>query len=256
MAKQQHSSQVAYQPINTPGIHEANTGAAFSWLRQGAHDFASAPLLSLAYGVIFALLSAAIAYASMNEPGLTLTFMLSLLIVGPFLATGLYQVARGKSFSARDTLQILARHKKRLAVFVLMLLLITVAWIRLSSLFVAVYYGQLSPDIEFFTSSLSSPEAVRFVVPLMISAVVFAFLIFAASALSLPMIVDGKAETIPAFITSLKAIIKQPAAMLVWAGTIAALTLMGIATLFIGLVFIFPLLGYATWHSYQQLVKA
>ena len=260
MAKQQQAPQMVYQPISTPGIRDANTGAAFTWLRQGAQDFASAPLLSLTYGLIFALLSAAIAYASMNQPGLTLTFMASLLIVGPFLATGLYQVARlkaqGKAFSPRDTLQILNRHKKRVAVFVMLLLLITVAWIRLSSLFVAVYYGQLSPDVEFFASSLSSPEAIRFVAPLMITAVLFAFLIFAASALSLPMIVDGKAEMIPAFITSLKAIARQPATMLVWAGLIAALTLMGIATLFIGLVFIFPLLGYATWHSYQQLVKS
>ena len=39
------------------------------------------------------------------------------------------------------------------------------------------------------------------------------------------MIVDGKAETIPAFITSLKTIIKQPAVMLVWAGLIAGLFL-------------------------------
>ena len=259
MSKQQ-TPQMVYQPIYTPGIRNANTGAAFSWLRQGAHDFASAPLLSLGYGLIFALLSAGIAYASINQPGLTLTFVASLLIVGPFLATGLYQVARlqdeGKAFSLRDTLQILNRHKARVAVFVLMLLLMTVAWIRLSSLFVAVYYGQVSLDIGMFASAFGSAEGLRFAAPLMITAVLFAFLIFTVSALSLPMIIDGKAEIIPAFLTSLKAIASQPGTMLVWAGLIAALTLMGIATLFIGLIFIFPVLGYATWHSYRDMVKS
>lgn len=260
MAKQQQTPQMVYQPINTPGIRDANTGAAFTWLRQGAQDFASAPLLSLAYGLVFALLSAAIAYASLNKPGLTLTFMASLLIVGPFLATGLYQVARlqgqGKAFSLRDTLLTVNRNKARVAVFVLMLLLMTMAWIRISSLVVAVYFGQMSPDVGLFASAFGSAEGLRFAAPLMVTAMLFGFLLFAASALTLPMIVDGKTEMIPAFITSLKTIIKQPATMLVWAGLIAGLTLIGIATLFVGLVFIFPLLGYATWHSYQDMVKS
>ena len=260
MAKLEHTPQLVYQPVTTPDIRNADTGAAFTWLRQGAQDFASAPLLSLAYGLVFALLSAGIAYASLNRPELTLTFMASLLIVGPFLATGLYQVARlqrqGKPFSLRDNLRFLSRHKARVAVFVLMLLLMTVAWIRISSLIVAVYFGQVSPDVGMFAGAFGNAEGVRFAAPLMITAMLFGFLLFAASALSLPMIVDGRAEMIPAFITSLKSIVKQPATMLVWAALIAGLTLMGIATLFVGLVFIFPLLGYATWHSYQQLVKA
>lgn len=259
MAQAQPTERMEYQPIRTPAVLNTHTAAAFSWLRQGAQDFVHAPLLSLAYGLIFALLCAGIAYASLNRPELSLTFMASLLIIGPFLATGLYQVAslrgQGKPFSLRDNLRFLSRHKTRVAVFVLMLLLITMAWIRLSSLIVAVYFGQVSPEMGMFGGAFGSTEGVRFATPLLITAVLFGFLLFAASALSLPMIVDGRAEMIPAFITSLKSIIKQPATMLVWAGLVAGLTLIGIATLFIGLVFIFPLLGYATWHSYQAMVK-
>ena len=260
MAQAQSTERMEYQPIRTPTVKKTDTAAAFSWLRQGAQDFANAPLLSLAYGLIFALLSAGIAYASLNQPVLSLTFMASVLIVGPFLATGLYQVARlqqqNKPISLRENLQFLRRHTTRVAVFVLMLLLISLAWIRISSLIIAVYYGQVSPDIEFFVSAFGSAEGVRFMAPLLTASVLFGFLVFAASALSLPMIVDGKAEMIPAFITSLKAIVKQPLTMLVWAGVIAALTLISIATLFVGLVFIFPILGYATWHSYQDMVKS
>ena len=30
---------------------------------------------------------------------------------------------------------------------------------------------------------------------------------------------------------------------------------LGIATLFVGLVFAFPLIGHATWHAFRDLVR-
>ena len=75
------------------------------------------------------------------------------------------------------------------------------------------------------------------------------------SLLTLPMLIDGKAELIPALITSFRAVFQQPRVMLLWAAIVAGLTFIGMATMFVGLIFIFPLLGYATWHSYRDLVK-
>ncbi len=43
--------------------------------------------------------------------------------------------------------------------------------------------------------------------------------------------------------------------MAVWAMSIVALTAVGIATAFVGFAVIFPVLGYATWHSYRALVR-
>jgi uncharacterized membrane protein len=43
--------------------------------------------------------------------------------------------------------------------------------------------------------------------------------------------------------------------MALWAALIVALTALGVMTLFIGLAIVFPILGYATWHSYRALVK-
>jgi uncharacterized membrane protein len=41
--------------------------------------------------------------------------------------------------------------------------------------------------------------------------------------------------------------------MALWAGLIATLTVLGIATSFVAMLVIFPVLGYATWHSYKRL---
>jgi uncharacterized membrane protein len=130
-----------------------------------------------------------------------------------------------------------------------------IAWIRFSTLMVALWFGQLSPGIEAFTSALGSAEGITFLAVLFASGGLFALIVFAASALTLPMLIDGKAELIPALITSFKAVFQQPRVMLTWAAIVAGLTFIGMATMFAGLVFIFPLLGYATWHSYRDLVK-
>jgi uncharacterized membrane protein len=39
-----------------------------------------------------------------------------------------------------------------------------------------------------------------------------------------------------------------------WALIIFGLTTIGIATGYLGLVLIFPLLGHASWHAYRELV--
>ena len=52
----------------------------------------------------------------------------------------------------------------------------------------------------------------------------------------------------------IRAVVRNPGAMAVWAAAIVALTAIGIATAFVGLALIFPVLGYATWHSYRSLI--
>lgn len=249
-----------YVPTTIPDTQRVGLGAPLRWLKLGLRDFAAAPLLSLAYGLVFALAGLGLAYAATLQPKLSLTFLVGLLIIGPVLATGLYQVARQKAHDPaaplHGHLRAVLRHKGRVAVYILTMLLLTVAWIRLSSLMVAVYYGQATPDIGVFATAMGSLAGLSIIAPVIAAAAVFAFLIFAASVVSLPMVVDGKAEMIPALLASIKTVLGQPGPMLLWAGIVTTLTLLGIATLFVGLVFIFPLLGYATWHSYQDMVKS
>jgi uncharacterized membrane protein len=250
---------IKYEPIPTPDIREVGIGAPFSWLKEGLKDFAAAPLLSISYGLVFALIGLGITYASTSQPQLILTFWTGFLLVGPFLAVGLYRAAQlkeqGEPVSPGRVLSALGENKVQVAIFMAMMLLIMLAWIRFSTLMVALYFGQLSPGMEAFSSALNSAEGWSFLAILFASGGVFAFIVYAASALTLPIIVDKKAEMIPALITSFKAVFEQPGVMLLWASIIAGLTFVGMATMFIGLVFIFPLLGYATWHSYRDLIK-
>lgn len=84
----------------------------------------------------------------------------------------------------------------------------------------------------------------------------FSAIIFCASAFSLPMIMDRKVDMVSAIVTSVNAVLHNKRVMALWAIIIFACMLVGIATAFIGLLFLMPLIGHATWHAYQDTIDA
>jgi uncharacterized membrane protein len=82
----------------------------------------------------------------------------------------------------------------------------------------------------------------------------FAAIVFAISAFSLPMLIDRRVDTVTAIITSVNAVLRNKPAMLVWALLIAGCVLLGVLTAFAAFVVLLPLLAYATWHGYHQTI--
>ena len=85
---------------------------------------------------------------------------------------------------------------------------------------------------------------------------VLAALAFGLSAVSIPLLLDRpQAHVVTAIATSFKAIIDNPATMLFWAVLIVLFVGAGLVTLYLGLIVTLPLIGYATWHAYRDLVE-
>ncbi|MEI2419729.1 DUF2189 domain-containing protein, partial [Arthrospira platensis SPKY2] len=113
--------------------------------------------------------------------------------------------------------------------------------------------------VHVFFPVESKPELIQVLRFLTIGSAVgsiFAAVAFAASAFSLPMLMDRKADTITAVITSVNATLRNKPAMAVWLAMIVILTGIGFATAFVGMVLLFPLLGHATWHAYRDVIDA
>jgi uncharacterized membrane protein len=83
---------------------------------------------------------------------------------------------------------------------------------------------------------------------------VFATLVFALSVVSVPYLMDGTADAVSAAAARVLALTRSPLPMLVWAGLIAALIGVGLATFYVGLVVTAPLIGHATWHAYRDII--
>lgn len=63
------------------------------WLWQGLRDMASQPLITLFYGVCFWLMALILLAVFKTNPEYTLSAISGCLLIGPFLAMGLYDVS-------------------------------------------------------------------------------------------------------------------------------------------------------------------
>jgi uncharacterized membrane protein len=162
---------------------------------------------------------------------------------------------RGNSPSISSSLGLLLQRRTYLALFSLMLALVMAAWIRFSALLFAVKFNTLTPSIDAYTRMLSTSDGWITLGYFAGIGLLLVGVVFVISAVAVPLILDRDADFITAMQKSYRAVAANPGAMLVWALLITALTAIGIATAFIALAVIFPVLGYATWHSYRALVK-
>ncbi|OZO45727.1 hypothetical protein CGU37_27860, partial [Pseudomonas fluorescens] len=81
----------------------------------------------------------------------------------------------------------------------------------------------------------------------------FALLLFMITVISLPMLLDREVDFVTAMITSFQTVAHNPVPMLAWAVFIAVVTFVAMIPWFLGLFFVLPLLGHATWHLYRLL---
>jgi uncharacterized membrane protein len=83
---------------------------------------------------------------------------------------------------------------------------------------------------------------------------IFALITFAASAFSLPMLIDRRVDSVTAVVTSVNAVLRNKKVMLLWAAVIVASAAIGFATALIGLIVTMPLIGHASWHAYRETI--
>ena len=232
--------------------------APLHWVKKGIDDFRSLPGLSLLYGAVFAALCASVYLLIVASPWYTVSYLTALLAFGPFVASGLYVASRelrgGRKPSIAATLKVVRERKLSIAVFSLVLALVMAAGVRLSAIVLALKVNTLSLSADAFLQVFSSPDgwiALLFFVGI---GVALAAVVFTVSAVAIPLIVDKNTDFITAMQSSYRAVMQNRAAMIVWASVVVGLTAVGIGTAFLGFAVIFPILGYATWHSYRALV--
>jgi uncharacterized membrane protein len=79
--------------------------------------------------------------------------------------------------------------------------------------------------------------------------------VFAISVVAIPLIIDRQATAAQAMLASIKVVLGNIPAMILWSALILILTVVGYAPLLIGLLITAPLLGHATWHAYRDTLR-
>jgi uncharacterized membrane protein len=81
-------------------------------------------------------------------------------------------------------------------------------------------------------------------------------LMFGLTVVSVPLLVDREINLRNAIMVSLRAVGENPFATACWAILIAVITGLCVATLMLGFLVLYPILGHASWHAYRDLVDA
>lgn len=242
-----------------PDVRSIAVDTPFSWIALGWRDFRRIPALSLLYGVAVVAACYAATIVGWYNPWLITGFATTLLLIGPFLATGLYtasqQLENGQHPTIRGSLRAVARCATNLSLFTLFLALIAIAWIRLSTLIFALTFGLSSPSFSAMRSAiLGAPDGLAVLAFYVALGFLLAAAVFVTSAVSIPLILDRDAGPVTAIRTSVRTVRENWQPMAVWAFIVTSLAILGMLTAWLALAVVFPLLGYATWHSYRDLV--
>lgn len=229
------------------------TVAPLRWLKLGWSDLVRAPLLSLTYGLALMALSLIVAGLTWRFGTIALYIGLAtgFVFVGPVLAVGLYSISRQLGTGRKPVLGYCVRegwgHIRELLVLGLILLVVLLVWARAAATMYVFFPMEGDPDLLQLLPFLGIGSTVG---------AVFAGVVFSASAFSLPMIMDRKVDAITAVVTSANAVLRNKVPMLVWAGLIGLVVVLGFATGFLGFVVLLPLIGHATWHAYLETIDA
>jgi uncharacterized membrane protein len=243
-----------------PRTNPLNLTDPLRWLARGASDLAANPGPSLFYGGCFAGMGWALVAVFRGAHEYTTTLTLGFLLLGPFLATGLYDLSRQREQGRRarllPSLVSWRANTAGLALYVMVLTIIMLVWARASLVTFALFFSRGLPTLTDFVAQVVSIRHVDFLLTYIGVGGFFAALVYAISAVSVPMMLDRSSDSIRACFASVRALHDNPGPMLLWAALIVLLIGIGFATAFVGLVITAPLVGHATWHAYRAAVVA
>ena len=236
-----------------------NMGAPFRWLSAGWRDLMAHPGIGVFYGLCFWFMAIALGAVFRTRPEYAITIASGCLLVGPFLAMGLYEVSRRREQGLKPelgaSLTCWDRHIRSMGMLVVVLVVLELIWGRASLVVFAVFFNTGMPSTTGVLNAVFNLENWQFVIVYMAVGGMFALLVFSTAVVSIPMILDRDTDAISAAITSIRVMFSNPGVMLLWGAVITALITAALLPWGLGLVLVGPLLGHASWHAYRGTVR-
>lgn len=234
----------------------------WEWLAAGWRDLWTYPVISLSYGFFFsaAAILMGVGVTQAGAQSIILALFGGFLLIGPLVAVGLYEVSQaieaGEPISLATAISRSFKPKGQLGFMGIVLFLIFMVWMQVAFLLFMLFTGGTAfpPQNEFVHMLLFTENGLGLLFAGTIAGAILAFFTFSVSAVSVPLLMVKDVDVATAISTSFHTVRRNPRPMILWAALIAAFVIVGVVTLSVGLVFVFPLIGHATWHAFRDLV--
>jgi uncharacterized membrane protein len=237
--------------------------APWNWLARGWRDLCALPFASLSYGAVFAVAAwlVLLALSLLGATSLIPVFGAGFLLIAPLLAAGLYEMSRRlekrEPVTLRAVFDACVPAIGRLGFFGVALFFAFFIWVELAFLLLSLFLGEVAvPDpSDFVHTALFTNAGLGLLFIGTATGGLLAAVVFSISSVAVPLLLVKDVDAVTAMATSVRAASLNAGPMLLWAALIAGYMAIGLATLFVGLIVIFPLLGHATWHAFRALVE-
>jgi uncharacterized membrane protein len=252
-----------------PTVRSIGVDRPLAWLVLAWRDMARAGWISFAHGLVLAGVGAAIVAVAHNRFWLLAGALSGFLVVAPVLATSLYAMSRAIERREEPSIGVVAKtwfnwqhsHINKwgndywcMVQFGALLALAGTGWVLTSAALITLFAPvPIHTPMDFVRHVMLAKQGWLFEAWLALGGVLAAP-IFASSVVSMPLLLDRRIGLLQAVLTSWRTVLANPLPMGLWAALIVGFTMLGLASLFIGLILVMPMLGHASWHAYRDLV--
>lgn len=258
-------------PIPLPQVRTVGLMQPMTWLVLAWRDMARSGWISFAHGLAITAFGGAILAVAHHRFWLLAGALSGFLVVAPVLATSLYALSRALEQRQEANLGVVLKtwlnwqnsHFNKwgndywcMVQFGALLALAATGWVITSAAFITLLAPvPVETPMDFMRHVMLANNGWLFELWLALGSLLAAP-IFASSVIAMPLLLDRRASLRVAVLTSWQVVVANPLPMAFWAALILGFTLLGLGSLLLGLIFVMPMLGHASWHAYRDLVDA
>ena len=246
------------------GIRKIGVNDLWQALKEGFDDFKAKPSHAPFLIVIYPLFALLLTLFLVGDNLLHLAFPMvaGFTFLGPVVSVGLFEMSRRRergldvAWSSAFNFVHSSSFAPIVALSVAMLLLY-VAWLFYAQLLYFGLFGAVPPESisDFVTQVLTTRRGGALIFYGNGVGFLFAVAALAISVVGFPLALDRPVTAITAASTSIKAVTSNSLMMAVWGLIVVVLLAAGAIMFLIGLAYVLPILGHATWHLYRKLVE-